>query len=104
MRFVLTIILLIVLSVGYVNLKKYQLKQDVQTYLLSQGYKSSDIQSITTHFAKAPVFSARVVFSDESNIIYYYLDEDGIRQFGAPTNMNGKNSNQSFKHLDPYNK
>ncbi|WP_289143065.1 DUF3139 domain-containing protein [uncultured Brevibacillus sp.] len=99
---ILLIILVVVGFIGFVNFKLYRLEKDVQAYLISKGYKNDEIESITTHFAKVPVYSARVIFSDETNVIYYYLDEDGIRQFGTPTDVNGRNIDLQFKHQEPY--
>lgn len=97
-------ICLIVLFVpSFIVINKYTLKNEVTTYLTNQGYLEDQIASINTYFGKAPLFSARVIFSDEKNIIYYYMkDHDEIRQFGTPTELDGHEptNGYDFKHIE----
>lgn len=75
---------------SFITFNKYTLKNDVRKHLIDQGYMMNQIESIETYFGKVPVFSARVVFSDENNVTYYYMkDHNKIRQFGTPTGLGG---------------
>ncbi|MDD9271563.1 DUF3139 domain-containing protein [Paenibacillus sp. GCM10023248] len=89
------------------ELQKISLKHDVTNYLLQQGYSKDHIKSIRTYSSKAPRYSARVVFSDEDNIIYYYKsDKNGVRQFGTPSFVGGNEVSDAYKlkHSDgPFN-
>lgn len=77
---------LALLVAGFIKLGEYNIKKDVKDHLLKQGYRESDIISITTHFGKLPSFSAGVIFTDEPNITYYYLkDEKGVSQYTNQT-------------------
>lgn len=91
----------VLLFVGFINFEKYKLKRDVEEYLLMKGYKSSDIISITTHYGKLPSFGARVIFADEPEVMYFYLeDTDGVRQYATPANLGSDKTNSVFKHQE----
>ncbi|WP_052675726.1 DUF3139 domain-containing protein [Paenibacillus sp. IHBB 10380] len=92
------LVILVVMLFGFVEFKKHSLKVKVQDYLVTKGYKNEEIQSITTYFSKLPPFSAKVIFSDEPEIIYYYMNDKGIRQYGTPTGQT--NSTVKFKHKE----
>ncbi|WP_338553469.1 DUF3139 domain-containing protein [Paenibacillus sp. KS-LC4] len=100
--FAILVFLLIILY-AFFSIKEYQLKKSVVDYLKEKNYQESEILSIDTSIAKAPVFSARVIFFDEPDIIYYYRNKDGkIIQYGTPSNLKSTNNTdeQSFKHQE----
>jgi hypothetical protein len=50
----------------------------VFSYLIKdQGYKPSEIYSVETQIAKAPLISTQVIFKDEINARYFYKKEQG---------------------------
>jgi hypothetical protein len=104
MLFVGLFALLIILAWGFTEINKLTLKSEVSQHLTKMGYSKDQIASIRTYFGKMPLFSARVVFSDE-NVVYYYRKDppNKIRQFGTPTDLGGHilPINYSFKHIEP---
>ncbi|TPG70518.1 DUF3139 domain-containing protein [Brevibacillus laterosporus] len=98
----ITIALIVFLVFCFIGINKYSLKNEVAKYLITQGYSKDQITSINTYFGKAPLFSARVIFSDEENIIYYYMKDGRIRQFGTPTDLDGHvpTDGYHFKHIE----
>ncbi|WP_240664137.1 DUF3139 domain-containing protein [Paenibacillus sp. M-152] len=48
-------------------------QNEVFSYLIKdQGYKPSEIYSVETQIAKAPLISTQVIFKDEINARYFY--------------------------------
>ncbi|WP_019640270.1 DUF3139 domain-containing protein [Paenibacillus fonticola] len=91
--FLLVIFLVWGAGFGACSWKKGSLESEVRNYLFKQGYKNEEIQSIHTRVGKAPVFSIEVIFVDEPQTVYYYRKSDGkIIQYGAPTDMEGRNT------------
>lgn len=45
-----------------------------------QGYKPSEIYSVETKIAKAPLISTQVIFKDETNTRYFYK-KSGVKLF-----------------------
>ncbi|MDF2066532.1 DUF3139 domain-containing protein [Bacillus sp. Cr_A10] len=96
MKIILSILLVtVLLSLGYVDIKKKHMEKKVETYLIeNKGYDAQEIKSIEGLFSKMPVWSVRVIFEDESNINYYYqIESDKViqtREYPA------KNVNTSF--------
>lgn len=98
-----SILLLFLFIFSYIPLNKYILKKDVRKHLIAQGYSISEIESIDVFFGKAPLFSARVIFSDEKNVVYYYMkDHKKVRQFGTPTGSDGNEifESDSLLHVE----
>lgn len=103
-RTIITIFVVFILIVvgiwGGIAFEKQHLKNQVEDYLLNKGYKSDEIQYIKPFFGKAPLSSVRVIFNDEPNVIYYYRNDKGIRQFGTPTEVTNTHTNIDFKHQE----
>lgn len=95
---ILFIILLIAILVsigGYIEIKKNQMEEAVEEYLLEdKGYERQEIKSIEGLFSILPVWSVRVVFKDEDNMNYYYqIESNKVEQTREyPT----KNADESF--------
>jgi hypothetical protein len=87
---IIGLVMFVLMAFGFDEQQKISLKHDVTKYLLQQGYSKDQIKGIRTYSSKAPRYSARVVFNDEDNIIYYYMsDKNGVRQFGTPSFNSG---------------
>lgn len=105
MRKIVSVILVLVLvAIGVIgitiSINKYKLKKDVEQYLLNKGYTNEQIESIETVYSfKLPPFTAKVIFSDEKHVTYYYLKYDEVRQYGNPT-VEGEIRPDQFKHLE----
>ncbi|MFD1990453.1 DUF3139 domain-containing protein [Paenibacillus nicotianae] len=70
----LIIVLIVIVTGGYLIISYFKSTQtkDIEAYLQEKGYIASDIVSIKTEIAKAPLFNTKVIFKDEEKVIYYY--------------------------------
>jgi len=93
------VIIVILIGYGIISYLKSAQTKDVEAYLQSEGYSTSDMSSIQTEISKAPLFNTKVIFKDESNVIYYYWKVgDKVRQ-GTPEVLGvDVNDQDSYKY------
>ncbi|ADM69341.1 hypothetical protein GMA19_01509 [Paenibacillus polymyxa E681] len=79
---------------------KSHTQSEVFNYLVKiQGYKPSEICSVETKIAKAPLISTQVIFKDETNTGYFYKKERGkIIQYNQAPVKGVDDGTYNYKH------
>ncbi|TKH39062.1 DUF3139 domain-containing protein [Paenibacillus polymyxa] len=75
-------------------------QNEVFSYLVkAQGYKPSEIYSVETQIAKAPLISTQVIFKDEIDARYFYKKEqDKIIQYNQAPAKGVDDGTYNYKH------
>lgn len=97
----LLVIALISTPFIYIKTTLISLENKVHNYLvMEKGIENSNISSIKGIFSKVPLFSVEVVFTDESDVRYYYreIESGEIIQLNSSLKPEG----YRYKHKDEY--
>ncbi|KOO51046.1 DUF3139 domain-containing protein [Viridibacillus arvi] len=75
---IITVVLLItpLVGYGYVKYKLFILEKDTYNYLLEK-YDKNDFKIETNFGMKGPLYTSTVVFEDEKDIEYIYINNQG---------------------------
>ncbi|CQR46432.1 hypothetical protein BN1058_00692 [Paraliobacillus sp. PM-2] len=85
----------------YVQYKLNNLEDDTYDYLLEKGYTKNDIVSVESKIKKLSLFTAEVIFADETYVIYDYKKNSSgkVIQIGVSEDPYDGDY-QQFKHLE----
>lgn len=97
---ILTLVLVLITCIVIgIFVKLNMMEQKVNQYLIHEkGYAAADIHKIKGVFGKLPPFSVQVVFKDETDAWYYYV-EKGNGRIIQMTSASDK-PDHPFKHVE----
>lgn len=99
----LTLILLLLSTRIYINVKKQKCLNEVTNYLYQEkGYTEADIKMIESKKSRLPSYYVKVIFENEPTIMYSYFCKRKIGQFENYPIYGPEIPIDQLKNYDPY--